>query len=114
MANKLFTFRLPLREPSSPSLLSVFPNPTEQIQQLTNGINYLSLVTTHPSERMWNSDFAVPPPPGLRPPFMMCGFYYLGVMGSVFLVPNIRGNAGLETRIPIISKQRTLYNTWLT
>ena len=62
MANKLFTFRLPLREPSSPSLLSVFPNPTEQIQQLTNGINYLSLVTTHPSERMWNSNFT---PPGI-------------------------------------------------
>ena len=66
MANKLFTFRLPLREPSSPSLLSVFPNPTEQIQQLTNGINYLSLVTTHPSERMWNRDFAVPPPSGIE------------------------------------------------
>ncbi len=71
MANKLFTFRLPLREPSSPSLLSVFPNPTEQIQQLTNGINYLSLVTTHPSERMWNSNFA--PPLELTPPFMICG-----------------------------------------
>ena len=115
MANKLFTFRLPLREPSSPSLLSVSPSPTEQIpQQLTNCMNYLSLVTTHPSERMWNSDFAVPPPPGLRPLFMMCGFYYLGVMGSAFQVPNIRGNTGLETRIPIISMQRTLYNTWLT
>jgi len=63
MANKLFTVRLPLREPSSPSILSVSPNPTEQIpQQLTNGMNYLSLVTTHPSERMWNSDFA---PPGI-------------------------------------------------
>lgn len=113
MANKLFTVRLPLREPSSPSLLSVSPNPTEQIpQQLTNGMNYLSLVTTHPSERMWNSDFA--PPLGLTPPFMICGFYFLGVMGSVFQVPNIRGNTGLETRIPIISMQRTLYNTWLT
>ena len=62
MANKLFTFRLPLREPSSPSLLSVCPSPKEQIQQLTNGINYLSLVTTHPSERMWNSNFT---PPGI-------------------------------------------------
>jgi len=71
MANKLFTLRLPLREPSSPSLLSVSPSPTEQIpQQLTNCMNYLSLVTTHPSERMWNSDFA---PLGLTPPFMICG-----------------------------------------
>ena len=64
MANKLFTFRLPLREPSSPSLLSVFPNPTEQIQQLTNGINYLSLVTTHPSDQ--NVDIVIlPPGPGI-------------------------------------------------